>query len=628
MKKCLLSLAMSLLLGSSLASAELAKCPLTVEKAPTAAKALSRAATEDGYQLRFCGDLYSWYRLVNGNNFTYKCYVEITPEIATSLAGNKLTDVTFGAFLESSKTKPGSVFITETLTGDTVVNKAVTIENSYKGSYALPQTVVLDEPYEIKEGVGFTYGYIVTKCSANDYPIGVDAEAPTPFAGNVDVYSSTGSLATQASLAQDAGCNLFLYANTVGEKKGLENIYALSYISLGDFTLPVVNVADGSLGVQVGINNFGSNPVTSIGYIYSLNGADPVAGILDTDLPGETEAAAVIPVPVESTGRGAVQVVVTTINGQECNLGAELSFLAIDGEGYERKFVVEEGTGTGCGYCPRGIVGMESMSKAYPEKFIGIAIHCDWFGNDPMTVSSYQPFLNNYFDGLPSCIINRDPIFNISPSFDYLDYCYGYWLDQPGAAAVDLKVVKPMEDEKTLNVEASTSFAFDDASANYALAFVIIEDGYKGMQANYFAGGANGPMDGWESKGQRVSWTFSDTARDIFNVWGINGSIPASVEKGTAYEYSYDLSLDHVKSLEQTSVIALLLDKTTGTIMNAEKVEYADYVEPSGISSAAIDLSAPVEYYNIQGVRMDGDNLPAGLYIIRQGDKVQKSIIR
>ncbi len=37
---------------------------------------------------------------------------------------------------------------------------------------------------------------------------------------------------------------------------------------------------------------------------------------------------------------------------------------------------------------------------------------------------------------------------------------------------------------------------------------------------------------------------------------------------------------------------------------------------------------APVEYYNLQGVRMVEDNLAPGLYIKRQGKKATKVVIR
>lgn len=47
----------------------------------------------------------------------------------------------------------------------------------------------------------------------------------------------------------------------------------------------------------------------------------------------------------------------------------------------------------------------------------------------------------------------------------------------------------------------------------------------------------------------------------------------------------------------------------------------------AGISAVADD-NAPVEYYNLNGVRLSGDNLPAGIYVRRQGNAVSKIIIR
>lgn len=625
MKKCLLSLAMSLLLGSSFASAEAVKFPFPVEKASAAQ---SRAATDDGYQLRFCDELYNWSRFTDQSNITYKCYIEITPEVATSLAGNALTDISFSVAMASGSSKSGTVFVSEDLEGDPVISEDVTITNGFVNDRAITQTVALETPYIIKEGVGFAFGYTVTKCTSVIYPVGYDGMAPTPFAGACDLYTGTGTYIGTISMADDMGTNLYLYASTVGEKKGLEDVYMVNALSMGDFTLPVVDASSGAAGVYCVINNLGSNPVSSVAYSYSLDGADTVTGTLDAEIAPESEGYVIIPVEIANPVRGNVNVSVTSINGNEYAASAELSFIAIEGEGYDRRFVVEEGTGTGCGFCPRGIVGLETMAKNYPDKFIGIAVHCDWVGTDPMTVQSYQPFLEKYFTGLPTCIINRDPIFNLDPSFENLKYCYEYWSSQVAAADVDIKVLKPEEKASNMSVETSTVFAFDDDAANYALAFVIIEDGIKGLQSNNYAGGKYGPLDGWESKASRVAWTYSDTARDIFGVWGIDGSIPSSVEKGSAYTYDYELDMSHVKNVEKTSVIALVLDITTGTILNAKKVGYADYSDPEGVSDVVAEADAPVEYYNIQGMRMDGGNLPAGLYIIRQGDKVQKSIIR
>ena len=47
----------------------------------------------------------------------------------------------------------------------------------------------------------------------------------------------------------------------------------------------------------------------------------------------------------------------------------------------------------------------------------------------------------------------------------------------------------------------------------------------------------------------------------------------------------------------------------------------------SGIAGV-IDENAPIEYYNLNGIRVESDQLPAGIYIRRQGNKTDKVIIR
>ncbi|MCM1005409.1 MAG: chitobiase/beta-hexosaminidase C-terminal domain-containing protein [Prevotella sp.] len=49
--------------------------------------------------------------------------------------------------------------------------------------------------------------------------------------------------------------------------------------------------------------------------------------------------------------------------------------------------------------------------------------------------------------------------------------------------------------------------------------------------------------------------------------------------------------------------------------------------EPTGIETVAAD-SASVEVYSINGIRMNADNLPAGIYVVRQGEKVSKVVVK
>lgn len=61
---------------------------------------------------------------------------------------------------------------------------------------------------------------------------------------------------------------------------------------------------------------------------------------------------------------------------------------------------------------------------------------------------------------------------------------------------------------------------------------------------------------------------------------------------------------------------------------NVELAESGAFAGIGLIDSATDNENVPVEYYNLQGLRMNDDNLPAGLYIRRQGSKTEKVLVR
>lgn len=48
----------------------------------------------------------------------------------------------------------------------------------------------------------------------------------------------------------------------------------------------------------------------------------------------------------------------------------------------------------------------------------------------------------------------------------------------------------------------------------------------------------------------------------------------------------------------------------------------------TAVEEVGADVNAPVEYYNLQGVRVDADNLTRGIYIKRQGKKTSKILVK
>ena len=69
---------------------------------------------------------------------------------------------------------------------------------------------------------------------------------------------------------------------------------------------------------------------------------------------------------------------------------------------------------------------------------------------------------------------------------------------------------------------------------------------------------------------------------------------------------------------------------TVGNTNNITGVSFEQENNTTGVeevSNDEFDENAPVEYYNLQGLRLNGDNLPAGFVIKKQGNKVTKLLV-
>ncbi len=70
-----------------------------------------------------------------------------------------------------------------------------------------------------------------------------------------------------------------------------------------------------------------------------------------------------------------------------------------------------------------------------------------------------------------------------------------------------------------------------------------------------------------------------------------------------------------------------VLDTRTGDIINVATMKAEDIPGlDSAIEDVISDNDAPVEYYNLQGIRVD--NPRGGIYVRRQGNTVSKVVVR
>lgn len=250
-----------------------------------------------------------------------------------------------------------------------------------------------------------------------------------------------------------------------------------------------------------------------------------------------------------------------------------------------KKILAEEGTGTWCGWCPRGAVYMDSMAKTHPNNFSLIAVH----NGDPMVVAAYDSYLGSKIGGYPSMLIDRREELDPSDLFDV----YNEQKDYFGYADITLTDVPASGFGYSLKATVKPAV---NLSGDYRLAMVLVEDDVKGTesgyaQANYYSGGAAGPMGGYESKPSKVpaaDMVYNHVARMI--VPGVNGaasSLPATMTAGSNYDYTFTTTIPQPYRRNEMHAVVMLIRNSDGVVLNTQ-----NKTVPVGISNVAAALEA------------------------------------
>ena len=307
----------------------------------------------------------------------------------------------------------------------------------------------------------------------------------------------------------------------------------------------------------------------------------------------------------------------------------------------QQRFVVEEGTGTWCGWCPRGIVAFRHMAEKYPETFIGIAVH----KSDALTTNSYDKLT---FKGYPGCYVNRNLKNPTSPEAGTLEVMHNKYVANPPHIGVEIEANFTDDTKKKINAKALTTFFADEQNVNYKVSFVLIENGIKGYkQSNYYAGGKHGKMGGFEDLPGSVAIDMDHVARMNYSFYGVDGSIPTSVKADETVEYAAQLDVPkNIQNADNLYLIALLIN-SKGEIENAAEAKVM--VDPSMSITDNRTLLVPeftfangtlnvngftgkVFIYNVYGVEVPNQSIPSGIYIIKcvDGNKsfVKKMILK
>lgn len=284
----------------------------------------------------------------------------------------------------------------------------------------------------------------------------------------------------------------------------------------------------------------------------------------------------------------------------------------------EKSVVVEEGTGTWCGWCVRGIVFMEEMNAKYPESWIGIAVH----NSDPMVNAEWNNGLG--IEAFPSAKVARNE--NIDPEA----FEAAYLAELEKVSPVTTELVGIIYDEASRELTFDVECEFTAPVSNYRFSAALVENGVTGTssgynQANYYSGGGAGVMGGFENLANPIpaaDMIFNDVGRAIIGGFaGVEGSIPATVAAGESFSYTFTTVVDEDWNIANIKIIGMVLDATTGFVINGKK---------SDLLVSVNDLNANeqlVVYPNPANSTLFVDNSERGdLYIYNIGGVLVKEI--
>lgn len=160
---------------------------------------------------------------------------------------------------------------------------------------------------------------------------------------------------------------------------------------------------------------------------------------------------------------------------------------------YTRKVLLEDYTGTWCGYCPRMVSVVHYLAE-YSDRIVPVAIHCQGAPTDPWAYEFWEDMANpqNYNAlGAPKGKFNRIYALNQfegahpCPNDPSVYYAQAQeFLNQP--ANLGLAINSSLSGN-SLNIGVKVGFATDSVP-EARLVVMLIEDGLKYNQVNYYAG--------------------------------------------------------------------------------------------------------------------------------------------
>lgn len=653
MKKVLLSMVALLMSTFTFAQVNGAlKLERNAAPAKMAVKASPRKALADGqrYLGYYSSDNFGQSGLgiaPLGAYETCKAVTAMSTDFLKPFVGMKVVGIRYAVLASNlvSKVMLGDCEFTSQGVGfgdDFLLSKDVTSSNAgwntvmFDAPYTIPANTALYAGFQynqkaVKQGSGFTdecYPLSLIKEGVTGNPLYIYTNVPANKGGNGEGWYNFG----------DEFGNICIQLIVEGQPAG----NFLTPVQLDEFQ----TVVGKSKNVEVLFQNVCKSALSSYSYTYTQNGV--TSAEQSVDLAANTTET-IVKLPVQIEGAAAAGKYDFTLNITKVNYGenaAAVTSIKSKNETMAKELkpvvLMEEFTGTGCGWCPRGMQGMKNAAEKFGDQFVGIAIH-QYSGSDPMYTINYA---NLKFGGAPSCKLNRatgdlDPYMGSGEDIcdDIAEFLK--WIPD---AALTVKAEWGAADDGKLTATATVEA---QAAKTYQLAFAVIADNVKGendnwIQSNYYS----------SAYSSQTGMTYASIPDDLKFLWNeypykpvfndvlvassyvrtLNKCANVDVPAEGTVEGSYEITMPvtNTKLLpaldkDQLYIVGIIIDPTTKTVVNAAKAKIPTWV--TGINGVKANGENAVE---VARYTMDGRQVSApvkGINLVKMSDGTTQKVL-
>lgn len=575
---------------------------------------------------------------------TYDCCA-FYPGSNEVVAGKTINAVRF--MLLSANVKDVKVWIAEKKP-TTVDTDAIEVVNVSRPVVGLNE-IELATPYTVgSNGVYVGYSFTVTKLgnSGDYYPVAITGSDMA----NALFLRTSASVTSWSDLNGQGFGRLFLQVQLKGEFP-YKNAATFASSNFGEY----VSAIGGTAKVWLTITNMGTEPLQSIGYVVSSDGMTGQEQHIDLEPAVEYGSSKTLAIEVSGddvAGQQVKSINITKANGtaNEYNSNPATFTMTTVAKIVHRGIAVEEFTGTQCGWCPRGMAGMDKLRQKYGDHFVGTAVHgyANSTSQDAMYLSGYSTKYARIFSGsAPSCQLNRaygeiDPYYGTGN-----DICNDFENELSIPATVDINLTGEWSEDST-KVTAIATLEALTSGQNYTIEYYLIADSLTGTtsawnQQNYYAGYysasdfPNNPdiaqfcSGGKYGQSPVKGWVFNDAVISTCYKSGKNQTTaPGALQPESIVTNTYTLSMPTNAALkkaitkERVAVVALVI-AANGTVANAAKFYMPGYEDiTDSVEDIHMVQQATESRYSVDGRRLQHGE--KGLNIVRQVDGTVRKV--